>query len=113
MDYLAPIYLPNFEKSKMEQEEYQEIINSKPPQYLEVFPNPTKGYIIVHYTLESPVKGKIEITDVKGNVLKNITVNNLEDQITIKTENWKPGIYLVNLYIDGKSIEGCKVSILE
>lgn len=112
MDYLAPIQLPNLFKSTREMEEYFEIMSSVPPSQLSVFPNPSKDYVIVEYHLEIEKEGSIEVKDVNGLVIKKVQINRLQDQVTLTTQYWKPGMYIATLIIDGKSVESCKFTLV-
>lgn len=112
IDYLAPIKLPDFYKSAKEMEEYLEIIQSEQPSQLAVFPNPSKGFVIVEYHLEMENKGVIEIKNVNGITVKLVDVNRLQDQVTIITQDWKPGTYIATIKINGKSIESTKFTLV-
>jgi len=112
IEYLAPIQLPDLYKSSKEMEEYLELINTEPPTQLAVFPNPSKDYVIVEYHLEIEKDGIIEVKDVNGIVVKQVKIERLQDQVTVSTQNWKPGLYIITLKIGGKSIESCKFTLI-
>ncbi len=113
IEYLAPIQLPNLYKSSKEAEELLEIINSEAPSQLSVFPNPSKGYVIIEYHQEMEKDGTIEIKDVNGITIKKVYINILEDQVIVGTHDWKPGVYIASLIIDGISIESCKFTLVK
>lgn len=113
MEYLAPIQLPNPYKSTKKMEEYLEVMNSQPPSKLSVFPNPSKDFVIVEYHLEIEKGGIIEVKDVNGHLLNKIQVERLQDQVTVKTTSWKPGLYIATLKVNGKLIESCKFTLIK
>ncbi|MCF8368977.1 MAG: T9SS type A sorting domain-containing protein [Bacteroidales bacterium] len=113
MEYLAPIQLPDLTKSAKEMEDYLEIMNSQPPSRLEAFPNPSKDYVIIHYLMEKESDGIIEIKDVNGILVETVIINKVQDQVTVKTEGWKPGMYIATINIIGNSIESIKFTLVK
>jgi hypothetical protein len=83
------------------------------PRLLKVMPNPAKDYIIVEYDLELHREGLIEITDVNGRVVNSVQVLNPKDQITMDTRDWKRGIYIASLKINGRTKETVKFTITD
>lgn len=39
--------------------------------------------------------------------------NELQNQVTVITQNWKPGVYIANLFIDGSLVESVKFTLVE
>jgi hypothetical protein len=78
---------------------------------LEVYPNPSLGYVIISYELETEADCSIEIKDLMGRTVQTLTTTGKQDQITVVTENWQAGTYIATLLIEGKLIESCKFSI--
>jgi hypothetical protein len=113
IEYEEPVLFPDFTKSSKAIEEYEKLINTKPPQMLEVYPNPSSGYVIIGYNLETEVDCSIEIKDVTGKAIQTLATNGKQDQITVVTENWIPGVYIATLFIDGKSIESSKFTLVK
>ncbi len=64
---------------------------------LEVYPNPSSGYVIIRYNLETETDCSIEIKDVTGKAIQTLITNGKQDQITVVTENWIPGVYIATL----------------
>lgn len=64
------------------------------------------------YKLETETEGSIEIQDVTGKTIETIRTNSIQDQITVITKDWKPGVYIATLKIDGKSIESVKFTLV-
>jgi len=50
---------------------------------------------------------------VNGLLLNKIQIERLQDQVTVKTQNWKPGLYIASLKVDGKFIESCKFMLIK
>ncbi len=80
---------------------------------LEVYPNPSSGYVIIRYNLETETDCSIEIKDVTGKAIQTLTTNGKQDQITVVTENWLPGMYIATFFIDGKSKESVKFTLVK
>jgi len=113
MDYQEPVLFPNPFKSSEAMGEYNELLNTKAPQLLSIYPNPSSGYVIIEYNLESDADGIIEIKDVTGRTVTSISTYGKQDQVTIITENWDLGIYFTTLRIDGNSIESHKFTLVK
>lgn len=113
IEYDEPIILPDPLKSAQAYEDYQELLNVKPPKQIEVYPNPSDGYVIISYKLEMDKPGySIRITDLNGKTIKTIDINNQIDQVIIDTQNWKPGVYIGTLELNGNPTESVKFTIL-
>ncbi len=115
MEYEEPILLPDMLKSAIAQEEYNTLINKAngAPGYLSIKPNPAKDYIIVEYKLVQETGASIDITDITGNLKTYLNVSNWQDQVIVNTQDWKPGIYIAALKINGKLIESVKFTITD
>jgi hypothetical protein len=113
IEYDEPVLFPDFTKSSKAIEEYGKLINTKPPQMLEVYPNPSSGYVIISYNLETEADCSIEIKDVTGRTVQTLITTGKQDQSTVVTENWKTGLYVVTLLIDGKSKESVKFTLMK
>jgi len=55
----------------------------------------------------------LEIKDVNGKTIRSINTSQKQDQVTVTTEDWKPGLYIATLKIDGKSIESVKFTLVK
>jgi hypothetical protein len=117
INYDEPIQLPDPLKSSQAIEEYEKLINAKPPQMLEVYPNPSKDFVIIGYTTgeESVLLkyGAIEIQDVTGKTVQTITIKTQKDQVTVITKDWKPGIYIASLKVNEKIKESIKFTLVK
>ena len=68
--------------------------------------------MILGYKLETEQEGTIEIRDMAGKSIKVIRTNSMQDQITVVTEDWKPGVYIATFKIDGKTMESAKFTLV-
>ena len=82
-------------------------------QTLLVYPNPSKDYVILGYKLETESSGSINISDINGSSVYIVTTTGKQDQVTIVTKDWKPGVYIATLLIDGKSLESVKFTLVK
>ena len=84
------------------------------PCMLKVMPNPAKDYIIVEYSFGMQQQdATVEITDMAAKPVYSIQAANVKDQLTIDTRNWKRGVYLAVLNINGKTRESVKFTITD
>jgi photosystem II stability/assembly factor-like uncharacterized protein len=113
LEYEEPVLFSDPYKSSAAIEEYNNLVSTKPPKMLEVYPNPSTGFVIIEYNLEKEQDGTIEISDMTGKTIQAIATTGKQDQVTIVTENWKPGTYIATLFLDGKITESCKFSIIK
>ncbi|PJB59406.1 MAG: hypothetical protein CO098_03575, partial [Bacteroidetes bacterium CG_4_9_14_3_um_filter_41_19] len=111
--YSEPIVLPDIYKSTRAMEDYDKLLHTDSPNFLKLFPNPTKDYVILEYKLETDVLANISINDINGITIKAIETKGQQDQITLITSDWKPGIYIANLKISGKIVESIKFTIVK
>ena len=112
INYVEPIILPVFEGTAMNDDQYGngiQIING----YLRVHPNPANNYVIVDYDLSSKSYSKagIKVFSSLGKLLVDELLTMSKTQITINTEKWSSGIYLLTLELDGNVAETYKINI--
>jgi hypothetical protein len=117
MSYDEPVQLPDLVKSAAATEEYEKLINTKPPLMIEVYPNPSKDFVIIGYTTGEETllsqEGSIEIQDALGRVIQTITFKSKRDQVTVITKEWKSGIYIASLKLNGNTIESIKFTLVK
>jgi len=111
--YNEPIILTHMYKSTRDMEDYDKLLHTDAPNFLKIFPNPTKDYVILEYKLETDVFASISIQDIKGITIRIVETKGQQDQITLITSDWKPGIYIANLKISGKIVESIKFTIVK
>ena len=69
--------------------------------------------VIITYKLETSVQAVIKIQDFEGNIIQSYETRNQQDQITVFTRDWIPGIYSTNLYLNGKVLESSGFTVPE
>jgi len=85
--------------------------NSKDNKF-KVYPNPANNYFIVEYKLESKeLNSEIQIINNLGKIIKIIKLDKRIGEEVIDTKSLSSGIYMINLYINGKIIDSQKLSI--
>lgn len=89
------------------------LLNSMDDSMLKAAMNADSTSVIITYKLETSVQAVIKIQDFKGNIIQSFETRNQQDQITILTHDWKPGIYSANLYFKGKEIESSGFTVPE
>jgi len=111
-DYKEPVVLPNRLKSAVAEEAYNEVLNTPVPKMLEVYPNPSKDFVILGYLFDKETQGMIEIRDISGTLMQSIPFNGMQDQLTVVTTNWTPGIYMLSLVVGDKVVETTKFTFV-
>jgi len=74
---------------------------------LEIYPNPSRQNINIHYTLPQPTKVNLSIYDVAGRLVNTLTNSQHEPgayQKTFNTGDLSQGVYFVRLHTNEKSI---------
>jgi trimeric autotransporter adhesin len=76
-------------------------------------PNPSSGIALIRYSIpQNSSTAHLVFTDMKGAILKSITVNNKgTGQLTINTAAWTAGTYTYTLYINGTQADNKKLVI--
>jgi len=113
LEYQEPIILPNSMKSAEVEEAYHEVLNSKAPTMLEVYPNPSKDFIILAYQFDKETKGMIGIRDISGKPVQSIPFDGIQDQVTVTTRGWTAGVYVLSLVVNDKVIETTKFTLVK
>ncbi|MFW5762348.1 MAG: T9SS type A sorting domain-containing protein, partial [Cyclobacteriaceae bacterium] len=111
IDYEEPIIIPEAFKSS-------EFVENEPfnsfdkPEILNVFPNPADDYIVVDYNADGH-NGIVllSIIDLNGKPVFAEVQNMQRNQKVISTQDWKSGIYLVTVSVNGSTIKSRKLTI--
>jgi hypothetical protein len=112
--YEEPIEMPEMLKSTAGSGSTISNSSENEPCMLKVMPNPAKDYIIVEYSFGMQQQdATVEITDMAAKPVYSIQAANVKDQLTIDTRNWKRGVYLAVLNINGKTRESVKFTITD
>nr|NQU91320.1 T9SS type A sorting domain-containing protein [Bacteroidota bacterium] len=112
LEYEEPVILPDHMKSSEAEEAYQELLSTLAPKMLEVYPNPSKDFVILGYKFDKETRGMIEIRDVAGRLMESIPFTGMQDQVTVTTRGWTPGVYVLSLIIQDKVIETTKFTLI-
>jgi len=112
LEYEEPVILPDLFKTSEAVEAYEELLNTPAPKMLEVYPNPSKDFVILGYRFDKETAGTIEIRDVAGQTMQSITFTGIQDQVTVMTRTWTTGIYMISLVIDGTVKETVKFTLV-
>jgi hypothetical protein len=110
-EYLEPVILPDMYKAAEAAEAYSKLLEAKPPQYLKVKPNPAKDYVILSYRMENEGTSDIEVRSQQGQLVYAGQTGSMQDELTLDTRGWKPGLYVVSLLHNGKLIESTKFTL--
>lgn len=114
LEYDKPILLPNLMKSAKAFEEYHELMNIQDPKQIEIYPNPSDDYVIIQYSLEIESNSAIiEVANINGTIVKAMNIYGKQDQLVVNTQNWKPGIYIATLKMNGNIKENAKFTIVK
>jgi hypothetical protein len=106
-DYRESIFKP-------ELQDLRDISIKKPNQSqnpsFSVYPNPASEYIYVEYKIEEE-NGTVQIviSDISGKILYRQVLNNLQDIVIIKTEDFPEGSYNCSLYCANKLMFNNKI----
>jgi hypothetical protein len=58
------------------------------------FPNPSQGLITLPYSIADGEKAELRILNIKGQVIKIVTIYGGKNEFTLDTRNYTPGIYM-------------------
>lgn len=78
-----------------------------------VYPNPSlSGLTTIGYKLPYGVSAaSIIVTDLKGNQLKSMKIDNTFENVILDNQEFAPGVYLYTLVADGVTIESKRIVI--
>lgn len=115
LKYYEPIILPQDQKS----ERISHIVNNEPStnsDWLHLFPNPARQYVIVDYnlTVEFSKQKKSVFLLVYSSDTRLIEKRSLiraQDQILVNTSNYLPGVFLFSIEVGGKILKTKKIII--
>jgi hypothetical protein len=70
-------------------------------------PNPVQGSTIIRYHVpEASKSARLTLTNVKGQVMKTMTLNNRgTGQVNLNTQGFAAGTYNYTLYVDGRQVD--------
>jgi len=110
IEYKEPILLPDFLKSSLIVQEFEEQNQSSSGnRSLKVYPIPAGDYLIIEHNLETePADAYVEILTAKGEQVKQVTVTGKQNWQTVDTRMLPPGMYMATLKVDGRQIATVK-----
>ena len=78
------------------------------------YPNPTSTQITIPYTLtNSDTKGKINIYDINGKIVKEYNVDNTFDNLILDTQEFSAGTYYYNLTTNSGVSDAKKIIVIK
>jgi subtilisin family serine protease len=117
LSYQEPYQFPKNLK-RMGMKPGSKIINDSELATLKIFPNPANSYTIIEYDLGNDEnlasiipEVSINIKDVRGITLKQLTSVNQKDQLVLDVRDLKPGLYLLYLNCNGQRITISKLIV--
>ena len=63
--------------------------------------------------METDVKATISIQDMHGITIESRNIKGQHDQLTLISRDWKPGVYVASLKVNGLLLESTKFTILK
>ena len=117
LNYQEPYILPN--PLKATEANYYPVTELEKKNYLKIFPNPARNFIIVEYNTDVEnylIDNRqqniiLRFSDINGKLIRVKHLNRTKDQFVINTKTFNPGIYICNLFVDGKLIDTSKFTI--
>lgn len=88
------------------------VVEKSMQSYLHIYPNPAQTYTGIHY-LGNDTHVQLRICNLQGIVLNSWLLQNKEERVTINLENYRPGIYFIQLVKDGQLLKTKKLSIVK
>lgn len=78
----------------------------------DVYPNPVSEFAVIDYNIiNNDIDAKIIIHNVLGSIVGEYQLPHLENKITIKTDEFNPGVYFYTLYVDNDGVMTRKLII--
>ena len=100
----APIHADSVQTAKMRSvEDYS----------LKATMNPDSASVVLEYKLESDAKASVTIKDLRGVTIESRSTSGQQDQLTLITREWNPGVYVASLKVNGKLTESIKFTVVK
>lgn len=110
MQYQEPIILPQ-EGLKGTQAGNSYSFDTEKHHLFEIRPNPASDYTVVEYRLQETGNAKLMVADTQGNPIFLSAILELENQLLIDTRDWRAGVYVVWIELNGLKIDSQKLNI--
>ncbi|MBP6872379.1 MAG: hypothetical protein KBC43_10270 [Bacteroidales bacterium] len=108
LNYLEKITAPQFtEPSEYNSPYPEEEVRDPKRNYISVFPNPARDYVIVYYNLPSDddIDYTISKTNQLGYLLGRYSIDTGENQVVLDLRNVPNGSYFISLFGNGNLLE--------
>ena len=114
LEYDEPLYLGDEMYSNGPNEHFEDLVQkAEAHQYMELYPNPAKDYLIVKFDLEMEyLDALIQISDMRGMILETQKLKASKNQILIPTKDYKEGTYTLQLSFGKQARETHKFSVI-
>ena len=115
--YNEPYILPGELKTSTAEVLPEETPESE--EYLKVFPNPAKEYVIIEYATDEGYKASLSqpailmIYTAEGKAVASKDLQHAQDQVVISTQNWIAGNYICRLNYKDSSSKTIKFTIVK
>ncbi|MBI9038855.1 MAG: T9SS type A sorting domain-containing protein, partial [Bacteroidales bacterium] len=115
IEYEETILVPDLLKSTEALADYEELLGKAEDAhgYIKIQPNPAKDYITIQYEMNNEGNAEIAINDMSGILKYSKKLQNMNDQIVVDTRNWKSGVYITTLKLNGKLIKSEKFTLIK
>jgi hypothetical protein len=110
--YSEPIFYPDLNKTQEAIDIRNNIMNTMPPDFLRVFPNPSRDYVIIGYNHDRQGNAQISIVNSNGLPIHSFSANKETDQQLVDTRSWQSGTYIASLIVNSEIIESVTFSIV-
>jgi hypothetical protein len=111
LDSVPMPQLPGMMKAMIPERHRRNEVSEEP--VLQVLPNPAIDRIAfvtpLHDGLEQAV---LEVHDSQGHYVRAILLNGRRGLIESSVKGWRPGLYMVRLMLDGRSLGAAKFTVL-
>ncbi|UPT66691.1 MAG: T9SS type A sorting domain-containing protein [Sphingobacteriales bacterium JAD_PAG50586_3] len=77
------------------------------------YPNPANDNVTFNYTLANTNKATVKIYNMLGALVKTNTITDSTGKLTINTSDLRPGLYLYDLQVSGKSMKTGKFTVTQ
>ena len=113
IEYEEPIILPFPYKTGMQNGFNALGVAGEKPHLLKIYPNPSNSYLIIEYEFEKqPENALVVISDAGGRKIKTLHLNKQMDQKLVDIRDFKQGVYIATLFLNGIAKESLKFTII-
>jgi len=114
LDYEEPLYLGDQMYARGPNEHYEDMVEkAKAHEYLEIYPNPAKDYLIVKFDLEQEYSDAlIKISNLQGVLIDSKKLEVSKNQIILPTKDYQEGTYTLQLIFGKQARETHKFTVI-